>query len=1240
MICLKKYKNFILLLLNILLPYYLFSQVAVVSTGSNWSYFDNGSLDNTLWKENSYNFNSWPVSKSEFGYGDGDEATIVGFGGNLSNKYITYYFKKEINFGSSIPLNCEIKIDDGAIVYLNGVEVYRNGLPGGIINYNTLALGGVDENGWNIFTIPSYLVQQGSNILSVEIHQISSSSSDVSFDFKCFANFPPPPSGVYINEILASNEKGNTDINGNHSDWIEIFNNTSSPYNLSNSYLTDTKSNLTKFKFSDNSIQLTIQPYSYKLIWASGNIESGADHVSWSLSKGGEFVALTSPDGITVIDSFSFTAQRSDVSFGRLYENIDSLVYFSSPSPIFKNSYLNARRGFLSSPIIDSNAGFYASAFPVSIEYSGQGSDIYYSIDGSNPSLSNITPRQYNLKNSYPQLLGESLYNLDTKSYRSFIYTNPISITSKALLSNYLSTFSTKNDRYPYQPGSLIPKATVIRAETSKSEFLSSEIITKTFFLLDGNSQNNNVYTLPVISLNSQEDNLFDYNFGIMTPGVVYDNAFLVGGRDFFAGNYMLSGKESARLGNFEMFKNNIPTINKNVEIRMQGNSSRLERKKSFRIEFSEGQNFFPNRNIFNTNSILLKTPGTYDVAMHDLSIRVLSDLNTPVQKAYPVITFLNGEYWGVYYIQEYVNEDYLENKFGQSKENFDVFKDSKFEVGSEIARDNLISFLNSNSFNNQIKYDSLNTLVDIDNFIDLICAELFTNNQDWPLNNTFMWRNRVSPNKFTPKSDLDGRWRWILIDFDGALNYPEENAYLRNINHSTAFEMLLLRKLLTNNNFKNQFLNRFADLLNSHFVVSRTSQILTSFISDYSPELDKDYFRWGIFSKSTWLNRANRISGFFTDRNQNTRNQLINQFNLNQQYTIGISVDDSTRGFVKVNSIDIKNSTNGIPNIWNNWLGTYFGGVPIKLTPKANLGSKFKYWMKDGQIIYDSVLNITLTSNLAYIAFFEEHLLSDNPVPQSYDLSSCTYKLTSWSEISPAGTFPKNTIFTFLNIKDPGLQSNIEGYVSGAYNFLKKSRINGLGEQGFSFVNTDSDPENPGFPNGKLGGMILALNTLNLDSASLTWKAKTIVVGSRKYSIRLQYRIGDILPFQDFSPPIIYEGSNISNVTELFDDFKLPNELIGKEYIQLFWKYYYTGIGSTGSRDQISLDDIIVKSYKATNTNISNPSNNGKTYTYFLSKTAFEENSNVFFEHNAVLLPGTLIDSGKTILIEKRTCD
>ena len=139
---------------------------------------------------------------------------------------------------------------------------------------------------------------------------------------------------------------------------------------------------------------------------------------------------------------------------------------------------------------------------------------------------------------------------------------------------------------------------------------------------------------------------------------------------------------------------------------------------------------------------------------------------------------------------------------------------------------------------------------------------------------------------------------------------------------------------------------------------------------------------------------------------------------------------------------------------------------------------------------------------------------------------------------------------------------------------------------------------------------------------------------------LKLQYRIGDILPFQDFSPPIIYEGSNISNVTELFDDFKLPNELIGKEYIQLFWKYYYTGIGSTGSRDQISLDDIIVKSYKATNTNISNPSNNGKTYTYFLSKTAFEENSNVFFEHNAVLLPGTLIDSGKTILIEKRTCD
>ncbi len=161
-----------------------------IQAGEEWKYLDNGTDQGTAWKEASFDDSSWALGNAQLGYGDGDEETVVSYGGNSSNKYITYYFRHEFNVydpSQSNYLSLEILRDDGAVVYINGTEVQRSNMPSGAIDYFTYAsssVGGSDEGVFNEYIIPSDQLVAGTNIIAVEIHQRSSSSSDISFDLK------------------------------------------------------------------------------------------------------------------------------------------------------------------------------------------------------------------------------------------------------------------------------------------------------------------------------------------------------------------------------------------------------------------------------------------------------------------------------------------------------------------------------------------------------------------------------------------------------------------------------------------------------------------------------------------------------------------------------------------------------------------------------------------------------------------------------------------------------------------------------------------------------------------------------------------------------------------------------------------------------------------------------------------------------------------------------------------------
>jgi hypothetical protein len=164
----------------------------LVSAGASWRYLDDGSDQGAAWRASGFDDSAWAEGPAQLGYGDGGEATVVGCGPNAptcaTGNFITTYFRKsfDVTDPASIPqLQLSLLRDDGAVVYLNGVEVARSNLPAGAIGAATLAsssVAGATESTFFGFAVPAALLVAGPNLLAVEIHQIGATSSDISFD--------------------------------------------------------------------------------------------------------------------------------------------------------------------------------------------------------------------------------------------------------------------------------------------------------------------------------------------------------------------------------------------------------------------------------------------------------------------------------------------------------------------------------------------------------------------------------------------------------------------------------------------------------------------------------------------------------------------------------------------------------------------------------------------------------------------------------------------------------------------------------------------------------------------------------------------------------------------------------------------------------------------------------------------------------------------------------------------------
>jgi hypothetical protein len=166
------------------------TDASIIAPGSVWKYHDTADDPQTAWRQPGFDDGSWPSGPAQLGYGDGDEATTIDYGGNAANKIISYYFRRKFNVSNPAAvsgLHLQMIVDDGAVVYINGNEVARYNMPAGNIGTTTLAstsISGATEGAWQDFNLPASVLQSGDNTIAIEIHQAAANSSDISFDLQ------------------------------------------------------------------------------------------------------------------------------------------------------------------------------------------------------------------------------------------------------------------------------------------------------------------------------------------------------------------------------------------------------------------------------------------------------------------------------------------------------------------------------------------------------------------------------------------------------------------------------------------------------------------------------------------------------------------------------------------------------------------------------------------------------------------------------------------------------------------------------------------------------------------------------------------------------------------------------------------------------------------------------------------------------------------------------------------------
>lgn len=789
---------------------------------------------------------------------------------------------------------------------------------------------------------------------------------------------------LFINEVMASNKSvlrdGDSEdlIYGNaggaHSDWVEIHNSSSNTVNLKDYSLSDDSSTW-------NFPSVDIPPQGYLIVWASDKNKVGKDgqlHANFKISSSGETITLRNTDG-NLVDSIEILSLEDNQSYGRTTDGGSEFKTFFSSTPGGSN-----KKPLLEDPYFSHKGGFYEEAFNLELSSKEQNSQIYYTVDGSDP------------------VPGKS---------GTLLYSKSITIRSRAGEPNKLSLIPTSlSHLFPIRvPHDEVFKCSTIKALSMRSDGFKSSIVTHSYFV---DSAMKERYDLPLISITTDYENFFDSSKGI------YVNE-----------NYNETGDKWEKPIHIEFFeKDGNPLFSYYCGARIHGGLTRNSPQKSLRLYFDKSYDpsdklDYPvfgelkdvkGNDITSFKRLILRNSGNdwistmfRDPLMHSL----VSDLNLDTQAYRPTIVFINGEYWGIHNVRERYDSAYFESHYNIDKNKVALLAfdptfyplSNKIDVNEGTQEDaiaytnDIVNYIKIHSLSDKSTYDYLKTKIDIENFINYQIANIYFGNVDWPTNNVSTWKYKTEDGLYHPEAPYgqDGRWRWLIKDtdygfglLDGDVTYDTLAKVTTHAQPDTRgaqySKMYLLNKFIENPDFRIQFINSFADHLNTTFNSKLVIDRIHEMSSQIQSSIPEHINRWG--NITDWDENVTMLKTFGEKRPYHVRQHIVKKFSPNGVTgTASITLNtDMEKGYLRINSIDIKSTTKGVFTL-GSWTGIYFIGVPVTIKALPQEGYVFDHWEGlDAGIYVSDTINITPDEIMNITAVFRPQE-SATPVPLHY---------------------------------------------------------------------------------------------------------------------------------------------------------------------------------------------------------------------------------------------------------------
>ncbi|MBL7827949.1 MAG: lamin tail domain-containing protein [Saprospiraceae bacterium] len=332
------------------------------------------------------------------------------------------------------------------------------------------------------------------------------------------------------------------------------------------------------------------------------------------------------------------------------------------------------------------------------------------------------------------------------------------------------------------------------------------------------------------------------------------------------------------------------------------------------------------------------------------------------------VIAFINGQYWGHYVARERLDHYFVRDNYGANPDSVNMVK-THFGQGDYVAEYGTIDdfyamsdFIWNNDMSNVQQFQAASTLLDLDNFTDYMQTEIYVASTDW-LQDYF--------NNFRLfKTKKNAPWKFLLWDVSYSSGNPNGGSACSScdvlsttLSNDSRYGRML-RSLLDNQTYRQFFINRFADLMNTAFASTRAHQLIDQSASEISPEIERHDQRWGTGNFNHWSQAVQVLKNFYTQRPNFQRQHIREAFNLVKNVNVTLDVNPPGAGAVKISTV--------IPDQFP-WTGIYFDGNPVTVTVIPNPGFTFSNWTANSFITNatDHSFTVNITSNTTFTANF-----------------------------------------------------------------------------------------------------------------------------------------------------------------------------------------------------------------------------------------------------------------------------